>query len=129
MIKQIACFACLLFIPLLSVTQSVSAQEEQQSYVRLSQPEYQLLLSHAQQNGESLPRQSGIPDNGPEGEPMVRLTNREYTRLIEQSKPASHENWIDKLPPFSKFSFWLGWVSGVIGIIIARLLAVYVFRR
>lgn len=63
-------------------TQTVRADVQQES-VRLSQAEYQQLLSRAQQNGEFLPRQGGVLDNGPDGEPMVRLTNREYTRLIE----------------------------------------------
>lgn len=106
-------------------TQTVRA-DVQQEYVRLSQDEYQQLLSRAQQNGEFLPRQSGVTDTGPDGEPMVRLTNREYTKLIEQSKPEAHESWSDKLPPLSMFSFWLGWVlgwvSGMVGIIIFRLL-------
>lgn len=102
-------------------TQTVRA-DVQQEYVRLSQDEYQQLLSRAQQNGEFLPHQSGVTDTGPDGEPMVRLTNREYTKLIEQSKPEAHESWSDKLPPFSIFSFWLGWVSGMVGIIIFRLL-------
>ncbi len=102
-------------------TQTVRADVQQES-VRLSQAEYQQLLSRAQQNGEFLPRQSGVHDNGPDGEPMVRLTNREYTRLIEQSKTEVHESWSDKLPPFSHFSFWLGWLSGMIGFMLFRFL-------
>lgn len=108
--------------------QSVWADVQQPS-VRLSLTEYQQLLSRAQQNGESFPRQTGIPDNGPDGEPMVRLTNREYTTLIEQSKSEVHEGWRDKLPPFSKFSFWLGWVCGMIGIVLFQFLTGYFFRR
>lgn len=104
--------AALVFSLQLLATQTVHADVQQES-VRLSQDEYQQLLSRAQQNDELLSRQSGVIDNGPDGEPMVRLPNREYTKLIEQSKPEAHESWVDKLPPYSFLSFWLGWVCSI----------------